>query len=208
MNKEIIPAAKVQEIEKDAKSFERKLKTLEIKNDKDMSDAIDIMGQMSAREKRLEDMRKSIVQPLNVQVKAINDMFKKMSAPFTEMKQTVKDAISRFRTKQEAERRTLEDRMRREAEEAAAEEARKKHQSVKATIENVSVPVVAAAPNAIAGKDHAAQFRHIKDYRVLDEKKIPDEYWILNDRAIRDAMRNDTEIPGVEYFEKEIIASR
>ena len=53
----------------------------------------------------------------------------------------------------------------------------------------------------------SVQFKTIKKVRIVNPNLVPDEYWILNEVLIRKEALAGKEIPGVEIFEEQIVAS-
>lgn len=63
--------------------------------------------------------------------------------------------------------------------------------------------------NAIATTAGSVKFRPVKKFEVVDLKKVPMEYHLANETAIREAMKAGTELPGVKYWiDQEVVNSR
>lgn len=143
----------------------------------------------------------------------------------------------RLRREEEARLRELaraeEERLRREAaaEAARAEEMRRKAEEEKAAgnlataaklevraeqaldraeekaAVHVPVPIVASAPAKVSG----LSTREHWDFRITDPSKLPREYLIPNEAAIRSVvkgLKGQTNIPGVEVFRDDVVAGR
>ena len=207
MNEQKINDEVIQKIQKDTYALERKANGFQLKNDADVESAVEFLGQVKTRSKRLEEMRVEYTKPLNDHIKKINADFKGWLAPYIEMETRIKGMIGTYRAEQEAKRQELERKLREEAEEKARAEARKKHTSQKEAVENVIVPIVEQQTNIVESKTSKAKFRKVKKYRIIDENKIPRKYLMPNDRAIKNEMANGIEaIAGIEFYEEEIIA--
>jgi len=53
--------------------------------------------------------------------------------------------------------------------------------------------------------------RTVFKYRVVDSKKIPDDYWMLNEPLIGGEVRlkgKSTNIPGIEVYEETVVSAR
>lgn len=71
--------------------------------------------------------------------------------------------------------------------------------------EDVIVPVVNDI-NTVEAVHGKATVRKTKKWRVKDFNKIPREYLMVNDNAVKLAMKKEKEVPGIEFYEEESIA--
>lgn len=60
----------------------------------------------------------------------------------------------------------------------------------------------------VEGKKGEIQVKKIKKFEVMDKTKLPFEYLLPDEVAIRKAMFEGTELAGVRYWEEETIAAR
>jgi hypothetical protein len=65
-----------------------------------------------------------------------------------------------------------------------------------APIQTIEVPKPATIISAPKG------LRMVRDFRVIDFLKVPDKYKVLDNTLVREAMRADQPIDGIEYFSK------
>jgi fused signal recognition particle receptor len=103
----------------------------------------------------------------------------------------------------------------REAQEAAAaarqreEEARAAEQVVRGTPLPVAAPTQAAPVAKLAAPSGAAQVRKVWKHEVLDVDAVPREYLVVDERAIRQAIRDGVRaIPGVRIEQVSELAVR
>lgn len=73
-----------------------------------------------------------------------------------------------------------------------------------AQIDNLDKP-----SNNVATTAGSVKFREVKKFEVTDLKKVPMEFHLANETAIREAMKAGTELPGVRYWiDQEVVNSR
>lgn len=82
-------------------SITEKSESLTVENHEDMETANALLKETVAAEKEIEEVRTSMVKPLNDQVKQINALAKEFSAPVESAKLLVKEKILAFNRKQE-----------------------------------------------------------------------------------------------------------
>lgn len=163
------------------------------------------LGAVVKRRKQVEGFFKGVIKPLEDAVRAHKAHAKSMLAPLNEKEQLYRRQLITFRQKQEAESRKEQARQNAlyEKRMSKAEEKGKDPMSVKA-------PLVVAAPVKTAKVDDSqVTFKTVKKLAILDETKIPDEYWIvtrtLNKKMLEAALRAGNTVPGaVMNEEKEI----
>lgn len=196
--------------------------------------AAEELGQIKAKQKKLEDLRLSMTRPLDEAKKRIMDLFRKPQELLAQAETTIKGAIGTY----QAEERKKAEALRRAAEEAAriererlAEEARQAAEAAKAAaaagdeeaaaaaqvqatvlaaeaevVEHLA-PAVVEAPAKLAG----VSTRQDWDFEITDEAAIPREFLVVDEVKIRKyvkAMKADAKIPGVRVFAKDVIAAR
>ncbi len=59
----------------------------------------------------------------------------------------------------------------------------------------------------VATEEGLVQFRTVQQFEVTDFALLPDDYKTANEVAIRKAMKDGIELPGVRYFEKQVPAN-
>ena len=179
--------------------------------------------------KKIEDKRKSFVEPLNKVVANINADFKPMSERLKRIEADIKNKILAY--VQEEERKVNEEKKRRE------EEARKKEAERLAEIENLKKleqkatnPLVAeaikekieeaesnvaeivtykkpvTAVNSVGGGKVFT--KKVWTFELVDLSKVPLEYLMIDTVKINNAIREGViEIAGLHIFQKNIMAS-
>lgn len=144
-------------------------KFVAIKSEAEVALATEFLGVVKARVKRVEEIRKFFVNPLNEQVKRINTLFKGVSDPLTAIETKVKSAMSSYRWEEEKKAREEEERLRKLQEkknEKRAEAGKELDLSIK-TVERAEQTVTTATGSSTAKK--------IWKYEVVDINQVPRE---------------------------------
>ena len=81
-NKELKLEEKLEEISKDIVQLEGKANKITITDNKGVTEATTLLTIVKGRTKKIEELRKFFVQPLNNQVREINAMFKEKIIPY------------------------------------------------------------------------------------------------------------------------------
>ena len=128
---------------------------------------------------------------------------KKRSAWFLEQKRIADEAERVARVRLEAEALAERVAKARELDEAGAKKA------AEALLR--APPPVVVVPKAAPVAGGVAHVRRTPSYVIEDATKIPDKYWILNDRMIQDevdAMKDAVDIPGIRFVWREQVVER
>lgn len=198
------------------------------------SAAAEELGQIKAKQKKLDDLRMSMTRPLDEAKKRIMDLFRKPQELLASAETTIKGAIGVY----QAEERRKAEELRKAAEEVArkerellAEEARQAAEAAKAAaaagdeeaaaqasmqaavlaaeaevVEHFA-PAVVEQPAKLAGISSRTDW----DFEITDVNAIPREFLVVDEKKIRQyvkAMKSDAKMPGVRVFAKETIAAR
>lgn len=161
-------------------------------------------------DKEIEKARKSIVDPINKEVKAINNSFKDLSSEFnaelSRLNEEVSDYLREKRRKGEEERA----REQKEMEESIISEAEIFND------ESVldSIPTIEIKRESLGQMTSTITTARIKRWRVVDLDKIDRRYLIVDEQMIS-RIRKDYDfeviqqpINGIEFYYEESIRSK
>ena len=164
--------------------------------------------------------------------RTVCDQEKNLDAPLLEAERRLKNAIGGFiaeqqrlaREAEEAERRRLQEDADRKAQEesqrlaiedAVALEAEGRVEEAEAVLANpVPVAPVRVAPAPVVpdvARVKGVSSRTVWKFRILDETKIPRDYLLVNEQAIRAVVARTNgkiQIPGVEVYADQQVAVR
>jgi len=167
----------------------RELDTFVVSNDEDSTFAADMIREVKAKHRDLDERRKEVTQPLNATVKTINGWFK-----------PALDALETAEKKLKAKVALYMQESARKAQEALALAA------IAPTIEEATVALAASMPAAMP---QGVSMRMIWKFRIVDESAIPARFCSPDSAKIDAEMRGSakdngapTPIPGVEFFQE------
>lgn len=151
-----------------------------------------------------------IVRPQLEAKKKVDDMFKTISDP---VKRAMADLKGRLMSYRQREQQRIA------AEQAAADEAKRKEEERRRKIQasheekghKVKEDITPVEVEQVAPLQDSTTVQMRWTFEVLDAKKLPREYLLVDRVAIRDAMRKavrgktieDFQIPGVIFSQKE-----
>lgn len=205
-------------------------KSITIKSESDAVIATDAGKDVKAWGKKVEDLRKAMVAPLNDQVKKINDYAKQIVLPLQEAEAHIKRQLVSWEFELNKKRREEQSRI--EAEQRVrAEEARKKAQEDLKRAQSITNAKDAARAKAVAEAEALRTQNQIaadarKDEKALSEMKVsntrkvwkfevgdlyqvPREFLILDTTAVRKAITDgQTMIPGLKIWQETTVALR
>ncbi len=199
MKKAIAPEAEVIEskelavIEKDIKPIIARSSTITIKDEKTMAEASELRTVLKAFEKRVTADRESMTKPLKLVVKNITARFEPIETAIDSALTAVTYGMSNYQTMKQAEADAEAARI------AARVAPGKGNLSVETAAKKIAEIDAPAA--VVATASGSTKFRTDKKFEVTDISKLPKEYILADEVAIRRAMLAGTELPGVRYFE-------
>lgn len=173
-----------------------------VESDDQQRQAVEMAGQAKKLGKALDEARKRFVAAPGDYVRSVNALAKELADRLVLIETGLKRKISTHQARVELERRKAEEAARK----AAAELQAKVDAEAKAAgVETVQVaaPVIPEAPKVVRTEAGAAHQRKEWVFRVTDPAAIPRDYLVVDERAIREAVKAGVrEIPGVEIFEE------
>lgn len=225
--------AKFNQLQADLTVFVAPVKQIAVINKATSEQASSTLREVKSFERKVEELRKQLVGPLNEQVKRINEFAKTITAPLSDAERHIKAQLLEFERvlekEREAERaKEAEERKKREAEALAL--IQEQAEEVKAIAESES-PEMAAALQAKAAadatriafeakkahwdasKDIAANkvdgVRRTWKFEVEEPGKVPVEFLSVDEKKIKAAVAYGVrDIPGVRIFQEASIAVR
>ncbi len=164
--------------------------------------AVELAGRSRKIWKALEEERKRLIGPASEFVKAINGLTKAYQARFEGIGTGLKGKIGQYQSRLELERRKKEA-AEREAAAKLQEKLNKEAEELDLEPVTVAKPVVADAPTAVRAESGTSFQRKTWVFEIEDESKIPFEYMVPNEKAIRQAVKGGVrKIPGVKIYQE------
>lgn len=211
----------------DVDTIKRGLDRIVIRTQEDAAAAHNLLTDVKRTQLRIEETRKTQVNPLNDQVRAINALWKPKTDRLGLIETSLKNKILAF-NQAERERVAREQAIARKrqeeadarvaaaakkAEEAKTDKARGKAlDQVQAATQDLLEARLAEpmdAPTGIRTELGTSSSRMQWTFEVMDPAQVPRQFLIVDDKAIRRAVAEGVRsIAGVSIFEKEVLATR
>ena len=157
--------------------------------------AMELKAKLKSTWKSIEEHKESITKPLNESLRNVRALFAPLEELYRNADRTIGMKLIVYKNQVD-------------------EEARKKEAQIAARVDRgtmrldtaekkvADLPQVQKTTHTAAGQ---VQFRKIKKVKIINKDLIPDEYWVLDEVAIRrDALAGKL-TAGVEVYEEEIV---
>lgn len=188
---------KIVQINKDVTVITKKATTIAIEKSEDMVPATEFLKQVTARKKRIEELRIFFTKPLNDHIKQINVEFKKTLYPLEEIEKDIKGKMIDFRRIEAENIHKEQERLLKKSEQMKTE---KKKEEYKEKAEELK------QETKVESKSGSVRVRKVWKFEIIDEAQIPREYLKVDETAIRQAVSGGLrEINGIRIYEDEIV---
>jgi hypothetical protein len=183
-------------VEKKVSPLVAKAEAFEITGPKDMEGAATLLSQMNKANDLIKEEKDKTYKPAYATVVAIRKQWKPLEDMFETGIQGLRRKISAYQT---------------EAKRIADAEAAKIAARVAPGKGNLSpetalkkMDEIDEPEQVIATDAGLLKFRTEPRFEVMDVSKLPAEYLLANEPAIRKAMKDGIELPGVRYYEEQV----
>jgi hypothetical protein len=188
-NKDLAP------IKKEISVIVNQAQLITVKTEADKSLATSTLSQINKYADSLKARKETVTKPINEALKNIRSLFKPLETQCEEASDFLRQQLSAYQTK------TLAEQQKKEAQLAAKLASGKiSAETVASEIDKMSI--VSSSTNT---EDGDVKFVTVKKFEVINLAKLPIEYHLANDTAIRTAMKQGTELPGVKYWEEQSV---
>jgi len=188
----------IQPIKNEVEMFLYENQEIVINNNEDYLKAGDTVKSIRLRIQSIDSKRKEWTKPLDEAKKRIMEDIKTLIEPLEKLEKDIKDRMIIF---YKIEQNRLNEEQKRIEEEA-------KNRIIESGELEAIVPVV----NDIKtqnGEFAKTTVRKVWVYEIEDLDKIPKEYWIIDEKLIKEAIRNGArKIDGLKIYQKENITTR
>ena len=183
-NKELAP------IEKDLSFLSKNLFYLKIKSHGDMTIATEVRTKVKRYEDSLKKQKESLTKPINESLKNIRAMFRPLEDKCEELLNEVDTKMKDYNIRQQAKQ------------EAIANKLANEEISTSSALRQIEK---ASTEKTVITKSGSVTFVDVKKFEVMDVTMLPIEYILPNEVAIRKAMLEGVELPGVRYYTEQSI---
>ena len=203
--------AQKKEIEQSTIALVARATRFEITDPASLQKSSGILSDIATAKKRANDLRFSLTKPLDESKKRIMALFSPFIDQFEKATKIIKDKVRDYYFEQEEKARQAE--KERLLAEAKREEEIKKAQEEdrEPVVEEIPViPEVKVPEKTVKGVAGGSMtVKKIWKFEVVDEKLIPNEYRIVSEQLINEAIRNGArEISGVKIYEDKVVSVR
>lgn len=187
-------------IQKESETLNGKVQSITIASQEDMQKATDILSKLNVCLDSLIEEKELITKPMNEALREVRGRYKPTETRLEEAIGALRKSMSRYQTEEtariDAETAKIADRVGDGKGRLKIETAVRKMETLntldkKTTTANGSV-----------------SFKPAKMFEVTDIGKLPIAYHTPNETAIRSAMREGTELPGVRYWIEQVPINR
>lgn len=190
-----------------------------IKDSETLNAASEFMLDTKRKRRAIEEWNAPAKRKAMDLLQELRDREKMLTEPMERAEvEILKPAIARFNHEQERKRRELEDKMRAEAKQREEEERLKEAQRLEDQGDNDMADAVLDAPVTVAPvvlprdeQPTGISYRDVWKFRITNPKLIPDQYKVIDEKAIGGvvrALKGETNIPGVEVYAEKTVAAR
>lgn len=198
-------------------------KEVVINNDDEMNTISIALRSIKTRMSELEDKRKEMTRPLDESKARIMDMFRPVGEKLKAAESLIKAGIVKYQRKiaeENAElQRIADEKAKKEAEARKQVEVQKAEEAVLDNKPELAVAYLNKAEEitpvktdiAAARRPSGIGMRKEWKHRVVDDKKIPREFLVIDESKLAryaKAMKQDANVEGVEFYEEEIVSAR
>lgn len=192
MTKEIKPI----EIKKEVLPIVSKFKDRIIETSKQMSEAVAALSDLNKILDRLTEEKEKITKPLNAALKEVRGRYKNAETQLEEYIVDLRSKISGYQTEQVRLQRIEEEKI---ASRVGEGKGKLKFETAVAKIDELDKPAEEVITNA-----GMVKFKEVKKIEIVDKSKVPMDYLVADESAIRKAMIEGIELPGVRYYTEQV----
>jgi hypothetical protein len=194
---EALPQTEAAEAEAEALAVVSEARAFVISTQEEIDFAGEILGEIKAKAKDLDEREKAITRPLNDALKAARALFKPAKTHLEEAEALIKKAIARFHD-ETAERHRI-----------AMHEASLAHAAGDRQAAELALSTVATLEGV-----EGVRASRVWDFEIMNADEIPRAFLVPDAVAIRAHMRRivemgeTPEIPGVRFYQETRIAAK
>jgi hypothetical protein len=193
----------IHKLSHEANYIELQAQMIVVKDEKTLKEATEFLGKVAKAKKQLEERRQFFVKPLNEQIRKINEFFKVRIMTLENAENIVKNEILKYREEVEKARKQQEELLKKQYEKEL-KKAQKKGLPLPPPMPQITLQ---QQEKTVETDSAQVTARLVWDFEIVDESKIPREYLMVNEKAIRAAIKAGVrDIPGVRIFQKEELA--
>ena len=158
-----------------------------IKTADDMNIAVDILGKVKDIGRKITAQKETITKPLSEALKNARVLFAPLEAQWEEAEKTIKYKMVKYQTLSEAKAEKKIEQI-----ETKIEEGKISFEKGVAKMENLE------PGSKVETDSFSLKFREDRKMEIIDASLVPDEYWVINEIALRKDVLAGKEVPGAK----------
>jgi len=168
-----------------------------IKGDSDMRYAVENLSSLNRYLDEVTSQREAITKPLTAALKSARALFKPIEERLGGAIGSVRAEMSRYQTLEVV-------RVENEASKIAKRvgEGRGKI-GIETAVRKIGE--IDGVASSVIGDNGMVKFRSVRKFEILEVDKVPREYMVVDEIAVRKAMLAGIKIAGVRYFEEQVV---
>lgn len=159
------------------------------------------LKQASSMRTALKDLLKQVTDYKETKTRPLNEALKIIRAETKPLESAIDDALSSINRKmtvyQNEQVRIADEKASKIAQRVAPGKGNLSPETAVRRIDSLAVPKQVGS----------VKFNTVRKFEVMDVTLLPHEYILPNETAIRTAMRNNIQLPGVRYYEEKVPVS-
>ena len=177
-------------VEQEVSPLVAKAEALVIKSAKDMQESVEMLSQCNKYLDGLKASKKLLTDPLNETLDEIDSRYDPIEKPLKLSVKTLRAKIGEYQTEV----------VRKQQEDEAKIASRVKEGSGNLSIESAvrKIDALEKPETVVNTNSGTAKFRKDKVLKITDASKVPDEYWVIDEKALLEALKAGTLVAGAE----------
>lgn len=165
---------------------------LVIETTDDLTKATSLLSQLNKQLDAIKAHKEEKTKPLNAALRAIRDDYRPYEEALNDAVASLKSKMNTYATRLATNQKQLEDKI-----------LSDKRTTVETKVNKLATLDV--APVETNTEQGSVKFYTVKKWRVVDMTKVPLDYLIVNEDAVKQAMKEDAPIAGIEYYEEQAL---
>lgn len=184
-------------IQSEVSVYEREANALTIKTQSDMEQAVKMLSVTNSTADRVQSEKEKITKPLNEALKAERARWKPIEDACASAIATIKTKILTYNRALEASNAIKEEKIM----------ARVEKGTMKVETAVGKLACMPDANESVATEAGVVQYRTVKKLVIEDALLIPREYLMVNETAVKEALKAGKIVPGAKIVEEKTIAN-
>jgi len=157
--------------------------------------AIELKAKLKDIGKQIKERKEAITKPMNEALRSARALFAPLEEKFENAENLVGRKLLDYKRKMDEQARIEEEKI----------AARFEKGNIKAETAERKIEEIQRTEKTVVTDHGKVQFRKIQKVRVVDEKLIPDSYWVIDQVLLRKDVLAGIVVPGAEKYEEEIV---